>query len=46
MRKVVILLVYLGVLLVYSHFTYRYVERPMRNWGRRLLERVLLSKGA
>ena len=33
------LYVYFPLLLVYSHFTYRYLERPAMQWGKRLLQK-------
>lgn len=32
---------YLAALLVYSHYTYRYIETPLRRKGRRMFERML-----
>lgn len=34
------LLIYLAILIVYSHFTYKYIEWPLRRKGRDLLTRM------
>lgn len=34
------LLIYLAILIVYSHFTYKYIEWPLRRKGRDLLSRL------
>ena len=31
------LLIYLSVLFVYSHFTFKYIEKPLRSKGRNIL---------
>lgn len=38
-----VLLIYLLILLIYSHFTYKYIERRMRDKGRHLMFRITKS---
>lgn len=42
--KIYILFIYLIILIIYSHFTYRYIEKPLREKGRNLLAKISLSK--
>jgi len=40
LSKSSVLLVYLIVLIIYSHFTFQYIEKPLRKKGRNLLSKI------